>query len=164
MPKKPPPYQSILEIFPDHAKAIGMTSIEMANLDIHLGYLFAAILRIDAFIGEEIYLTPNQGFGRLALLETAINCTMKPDAIDARHLISIHARAKRIVENCHRLIYDSWGTNPAGEVARRSIRGYAEMKPVPLPELERSIDDIRILISEIREATAKLERDPNRIK
>ena len=50
---KPPPYQSVLERFPDHAKAIGMTSIEIANLDIFLGYLFGAILRIGKMLAQQ---------------------------------------------------------------------------------------------------------------
>ncbi len=34
---KPPLYQSVLERHPEHVHAIGMISIEMANLDIFLG-------------------------------------------------------------------------------------------------------------------------------
>ena len=39
-PAGPPPYQSAMERFPDHVKAFGMMSIEMANLDRAIAYDF----------------------------------------------------------------------------------------------------------------------------
>jgi hypothetical protein len=66
------PYQSILERFPDHVKAIVMSSIEIANLDIHLGELFGAILRIDKRAGAAIYLIPQSVIARLDMLKSLI--------------------------------------------------------------------------------------------
>jgi hypothetical protein len=68
-----PPFQTALERFPDHAKAIGITSVEIANLDIFLSWLFAAILRLPIDVGSAIFLTPNSATARLEMLETAIN-------------------------------------------------------------------------------------------
>jgi hypothetical protein len=93
----PPPFQSGMERSPDHVKAIGMISIEVANLDIHLGFLFAAILRINHLVGKEIFLTPKSSFGRLELLETAIKGVIEDKSEGRKHLESIHRRAKNII-------------------------------------------------------------------
>ena len=53
-----PPFQSVLERFPDHVKAIGMINVEVANLDIHLGFLFAVILRSDSLSGGKFFSRP----------------------------------------------------------------------------------------------------------
>jgi hypothetical protein len=153
------PYQSVLERFPDHAKAIGMTSIEIANLDIFLGYLFAAILRIHSAAGEAIYLTPKSAFARLDLLEVAIREMIEDHTPGRKNLRSIHSRAAKIVTERHAMIHDSWGTNAEGAVARRAIRGQSEMTGVPLKQLEQAVHDIRVLIGDVRAATSKLEHD-----
>jgi hypothetical protein len=127
-----PPFQSVMERFPDHAKAIGMASVEVANMDIFLGYLFAAILRIPANAGKEIFLTPKSAFGRLDLLKTAINEMMVDRSVGKKHLDSIHKRAANIVTHRHSMIHDSWGINMDGSVVRQSIRGRSDMAPVPL--------------------------------
>jgi hypothetical protein len=127
-----PPYQTVLEEFPDHAKAIGIASIEVANLDIFLGYMFAAILKIPAPVGEALFLTPNSAFARLELLKTAINEMMIDKSPGQNQLMTLYNRAANIVTKRNSMIHDSWGTNAAGEVARRDIRALAPMTPVPL--------------------------------
>jgi hypothetical protein len=129
-----PPFQSVLERFPDHVKAIGMVSVEVANLDIHLGYLFAEILRIPGNVGEEIFLTPKSAFGRLDLLNTAVEQMMEDKSVWKKHLKNIHKRAASIINHRHSMIHDSWGINVHGSVVRRSIRGDSEKIPVPLKE------------------------------
>jgi hypothetical protein len=95
---KPPPYQSVLERFPDHAKAIGMTSIEIANLDIFFGYLFGAILRIGQDAGAAIYLTPKSNLARLELIESAINALLADKSQGKKHLLTLFTRARTIVQ------------------------------------------------------------------
>jgi hypothetical protein len=161
---KPPPYQSVLEQFPKHAKAIGMTTIEIANLDIFLGYLFSAILKIPAHVGKDIFLTPRAATARLDLLETAIDSMIAKNSAMKKHLISLHKRAWNIISQRHSKIHDLWGTNPAGEVGHKPARGVAQLKPVPLEELERMILDIRLLTGDVRSAALELERAASRAK
>jgi hypothetical protein len=159
-----PPFRSSMEGFPDHVKAIGMINIEVGNLDIFLGFLFAAILRITPWVGKEIFLTPKSAFGRLDLLKTAIN-EMIEDKSDGRKMLeSIHGRALGIVDRRHKMIHDSWGINRDGTVVRQPIRGNVEMTPVPLKELEKMISDVRNLIDTVRFHTAKLRSDASGTK
>lgn len=154
-----PPFQSSMERFPDHVKAIGMISVEVANMDIFLGYLFAAILQIVGSVGREIFLTPKSATARLDLLETAINEVISDKSERKKLLLSIHRRAWNIVEKRQKMMHDSWGINVEGIAVRQPIRGRSKMTPVLLGQLETMVSDIRKLIEDIRLHTAKLEDD-----
>jgi hypothetical protein len=158
--KQPPPYRSVLERFPDHTKAIGMTSIEIANLDIFLGHFFGALLQIGQDAGAAIYLTPKSAFARLEILEAAINSIYNgsEDKDNHNHFTSLLKRARKIVSARHSLIHDSWGTNAAGDPARRDIKALGPMIPVDVKQLEQSIHDIRVLIGDIKKAIHWLEQ------
>jgi hypothetical protein len=52
LPGMIPHTKSALEQHPEHVQAIGMVSIEVANLEINLGELLAALLHIDAYFGR----------------------------------------------------------------------------------------------------------------
>lgn len=153
-----PPFQSVLERFPDHVKAIGMISVEVANLDIHLGFLFSVILRIPYNVGREIFLTPKSASARLELLETAFRGMIVDGSVGRKHLETIHKRAANIINKRHSMMHDSWGMNEEGLVVRGSIRNN-EKTPVPLNELEKVIADIRSLIQDIRFHASKMDRD-----
>jgi hypothetical protein len=143
------PYQSILERFPDHVKAIGMSSIEIANLDIHLGELFGAILRIDKRAGAAIYLTPQSATARLDMLKALICAIYSDDTADHKHLLSIYKRACKINTERNRLIHDAWGTNTDGEPVRRDIKAEKPMVRVGIEELNKDIYNIRSLTTDI---------------
>jgi hypothetical protein len=154
-----PPFQSSMERFPDHVKAIGMISIEVGNMDIFLGYLFAAILQIDGSVGKEIFITPNSATARLTLLETAIKEVLVDESEGKRLLLSIHKRAWNIVEKRQKMMHDSWGVNVEGMAVRQPIRGRGKMTLVPLAQLETMNSDIRTLVEAIRFHTDKLRHD-----
>ncbi len=153
-----PPYQSVLERFPEHAKALGMISIEMANLDIFLGAAFAGILRIPRHVGQQVYLTPRSAFGRLAVFESAIEAALAEESAGRNHLMSLAGRAKRILQKRHEMMHDSWGTNSQG-VVRRSLTEQETSTPVPLEQLTQMVLDIRVLIGELMAEADKLEQD-----
>jgi hypothetical protein len=143
------PYQSILERFPDHVKAIGMSSIEIANLDIRLGELFGAILRIDKRAGAAIYLIPQSAIARLDMLKSLICAIYPEDTADFKHLLSLHRRALQIKNKRDRLIHDAWGTNTDGEPVRRDIKAEKPMVRVGIEELNEDIYNIRSLTTDI---------------
>jgi hypothetical protein len=157
-PPKPPPYKSVFEQLPDHTKAIGMTSIEIANLDFILGYFFGALLGIEQDAGYSIYLEPKSATARLDLLKATIKA-MYPEDKDKdnhKHFMSLCALARTVVTNRDRLIHDCWGVNPEGRPVRRKDR--EKTIPVDINDLNKSIDDIRLLIGDVRLATDWLEK------
>ena len=143
------PYQSILERFPDHVKAIGMSSIEIANLDIHLGELFGAILRIDKRAGAAIYLIPQSAIASLDMLKSLIDAIYPDDTSQRKHLISLYKRALQVKNKRDRLVHDAWGTNTDGEPVRRDIKADKPMVRVGIEELNEDIYNIRSLTTDV---------------
>jgi hypothetical protein len=72
-----PSRRSILANRPDYVEAIGMISIELANLEMHLGGLLGALLHISPRIGRIIYLSPRAAIGRLTVLENVLDVTLR---------------------------------------------------------------------------------------
>jgi hypothetical protein len=100
-PRKLSPHESILERFPDHAKAIGMISVEMANLDIFLGELLGGILRIHPDIGRTIYLTPKSAFTRIEIIENIAPLALLAGSHGLRRINSLIGRAKHLTSSAN---------------------------------------------------------------
>ena len=62
---------SDLERFPEHVRAIGMISIENANLELSLADLLGATLKISRRVAHAIYFTPRAAALRLEILQAA---------------------------------------------------------------------------------------------
>jgi hypothetical protein len=156
--KKLPPHQTILERFPDHAKAIGIISVEMANLEIFLGEMLGGILRVDPKVGSTIYLTPRSAFGRLEILKRTANLVLVKDSPGLKHMNSLIGRAKTLIDKRHELIHDAWGMRAeTGQVHRMKLPDLASRPdPVDLATLNRIVGDIRVLGDDVREATVEL--------
>jgi hypothetical protein len=153
------PFQSTLEAFPDHVKAIGMISIEIANLEFALGDLLGAVLHISPDFARTIYQTPNAGMGRLAILENAIDDALIKDSEGHKHLRALTKAAKALMGQRHEMIHDAWGTaeEDRTKIMRRSVpfRDAKPAKPVALADLKDMVTRIRALGERVRTATAK---------
>lgn len=64
---------------PEHVRAIGMISIENANLEHSLARLFATMLFISVPVGHAIYLTPKSAIARIEIFENAAKRALQPD-------------------------------------------------------------------------------------
>ncbi len=146
-----PPYQSPLEGYPDHVAAIGMISVEMANLDFMLGGLLGALLHIDMEIARTIYLTPRVAIGRIEILEHVIKASVQSNTEMFKEVDGIRKRARSLIDKRHRMIHDYWcvdvetGAPSLLTLPKRSEEGG---RPVPLPELKSMIRDIRRLATD----------------
>jgi hypothetical protein len=67
--EKLPPYQSTMERFPDHVKAIGMITVELANVEVMLAQLLGALLDRNTPIAEAIYFAPRATIARVAIVD-----------------------------------------------------------------------------------------------
>jgi hypothetical protein len=153
------PFQSTLDAFPDHVKAIGMISIEIANLEFALGDLLGAVLHIRPDFARTIYQTPNAGMGRLAILDNAIDDALIKDSDGHKHLRSITKAAKALMGQRHEMIHDAWGTaeEDRTKIMRRAVpfRDTRPAKPVALADLTDMVTRIRALGERARAATVK---------
>lgn len=101
-----PLIHSPLEYHPEHVRAIGMISIELANMDYMLGGLVACLLHIDEDIGRTLYLTPRVAIGRLEIFENTISASVRPNTDRDKQLRDLLAKARSIVQKRHGMIHD----------------------------------------------------------
>jgi hypothetical protein len=114
---------STLEKYPDHAQAIGMASVEIANLEIMLGELLGALLHIDRDYGALVYLTPKAAIARLDIIENVASVALVEGTDGRKEFDDIVYRAKSVIGRRHGYIHDAWGTHPEKPnlVVRRAV-------------------------------------------
>jgi hypothetical protein len=155
------PFHSVLENHPEHVHAIGMISIELANLELFMGQMLGALIGIHPHLAEIIYLTPRTGIGRIAVLENAVAHILLDKSAGRRKLESMLARAKGIMQRRHDLIHVVWSENPnnRSEVRRIPvpITDPPRMIHTPLEHLTGLVADIRALVQEIQAESRALE-------
>jgi hypothetical protein len=154
------PPRSTLDRFPEHVQAIGMVSIETANLDFMLGELLGALLHIDASFGALVYLTPQSYSGRLQILENVAAYSLQPQTDVSKQIETIITKARAYIGKRHELIHESWGTaaDDPTKVVRRRLP-YIDKHParaVPITELTDLIANTRELAEEVMLLTAQL--------
>jgi hypothetical protein len=149
------PPKSSLEKHPDHVQAIGMVSIEVANLEINLGEFLAALLHIAPYFGRLIYLTPHSFFGRLAILKNVVDDHIIEGSEGHRHLKDLIDRANKILVKRNEYIHESWGTSPQNpqHVVRQEITQRNRAKLVPINELTELVASIRELSEDVAKTT-----------
>lgn len=153
---------SPLEGYPEHVRAIGMISIEIANLETSLGELLGSLLHISVENGRLVYLSPQSAMGRLAILENLSSDgknLFKKGSTAAKNLDSLIGRSKALIGKRHDIIHHSWGTasrQSEEHVASRKLP-FTSRKPLKLmalADLERLISDIRVLNGDVMDASA----------
>jgi hypothetical protein len=158
-----PPFQSALEDHPEHAKAIGMISVEIANLDVLLGSLLGALLHIDYRLGEIVYLTPKSAIGRISILENVVEASMANGSKARVHIEALLTKAKKYIGKRHDLIHGAWGVNlKTRKVVSANLPLSDEVnriKEVPLIELTDLLQSIRILATEIHAEANRIYAD-----
>jgi hypothetical protein len=155
LPGMVPPTRSVLEQHPKHVQTIGMVNIEVANLEINLGELLAALLHIDPYFGRVIYLTPHSFHGRLAILKNIVEDHIDDSTEGRAHLDDLIKRAAKILGKRHEYIHNTWGTSPQNpqNVVRQEITQRKRAKLVPIKELEELVEDIRELSDNVAKTT-----------
>jgi hypothetical protein len=157
-----PPYQSTIEHFPEFAQAIGMISIEVANLEILLGQLLGALLHIDRYFGETVYLTPQANLARLAILRNVVRDTFYERTTAREHLEDLLERAEKLIGKRHQLIHNAWGLAVDNQniVSRRSVpfKEHEPAKPVAISELTDMLASIRQLCTDVKETADEAYR------
>jgi hypothetical protein len=166
-------WRSVLEKRPDYVNAIGMITIENANLEIFISELLAAVLTIPTDIGQAIYLTPKAAIARLEILERICSILFNPNRNkptteelqkikenDGRRIMALIPRCRAAIGKRHTIIHDAWGLSELGfEVSRQSLPMKSTFEtgiPVEISVLTNLIRDFRQLIDEIDALTMEL--------
>jgi hypothetical protein len=122
-----------------------MISIELANLEMHLGGLLGALLHISPRIGRIIYLSPRAAIGRLTVLENVLDVTLREGRRRTR-IENLLGAAKAAIGKRNELIHGAWGITadpPIGEVHWHGLPFKDTTRLVKLEELTNLIDSIR---------------------
>jgi len=113
-----------------------MISVEMANLELFLSELLGAVLRMNLYLSQILYLTPRAAIGRLAILENIVEAAMKPTE-GRKQIESLVGRAKEVIGKRHNIIHDTWGVRQEHKgVHRIALPMISKPKPVPIQTLK----------------------------
>lgn len=167
--------QSAIKDHVEYVRAIGMISIENANLDLALGNLLARVIFVPKDVGVTIYTTPKSSMARLEILGNAAVTALKPiksEVADARRsaalkkILSIVKRAKTVATKRHEAIHHAWELSPdSSEVVRRAlpVKVGDAPQPVPLAKLIDLVRDTQQLIQEAVDLSKAFKREPPRL-
>lgn len=151
------PARSTLDQHPEHLQALGMLSIEIANLEIMLAELLAGFLHIARYVGHVVYLTPQTAIGRLKILENVIEDSVEDKTETKKRLDKIISKARFLILKRHEYIHGAWGISTDNKkfVVRRDIPFRSNKKPtvVPLKEITDFIHNIRELTEIVKSET-----------
>ena len=151
--------QSPLERFPDYVKAIGMTTIELCNLEAAVCHLFGAILRFDEPIAGSIFSSPKTTAGRLDMVRNLAAQAVKQKILsqdDAKTIKELVARADKLLRKRNDVVHEMWGVSRDLTKVMRIPLPYGEPTPVTLESLTRNIADLRILWTELDKLSHRL--------
>ena len=168
-------WESELEQFPDHVRAIGMISIENGNLELALADLMATALMLPRSVAHAIYFTPRAATLRIDIFKAAVIEYLKPsrrkdpDSILETQKRQALARVKRLAKSSlgatqrrHDVIHDAWSAFGESGVARQKIGQTLSqpLEPVSLKILQMLIRDLRNLTEEAHGLTAEFKANP----
>lgn len=164
---------SVMEAHPEHVKAIGMISIENANLEDAMSILFARVIFVNERIAYAIYMTPKSAAARIDLLENGARAALAAKKMGAprepqkeqawRKIANIVKRARTVTGKRHAIIHDGWGVQD-GDVTRY-VTGSRELKsePMPLTRLRDLVSQFRILVTDVLELAAEFKNSPPKL-
>jgi hypothetical protein len=151
------PFRSVLADHSQHVHAIGMISVELANLEMYMGQMLGALIGIDRKLAEIIYLTPKTGFGRIEVLENVVAHVLADGSEGQKRLRSLLGRAKSIMQKRHGLVHVVWveSQSDMSQVYRMPvpIKDPSNAIAVPLQDLTTLVENIRTLTGEIMKET-----------
>lgn len=165
--------KSPLEDHPEYVRAIGMISVENANLEHSLATLFCRVAFISLGIGHAIYLTPKSSLARIEILEKATKVALAPYGHEPHRkklksasirVEAIIKRAKKLIGKRHGIIHDAWGVSKETGDVQRYVLGFPQRKsPIKIAELERTVSEFRDLIGEVRALSREFKAHPPRL-
>jgi hypothetical protein len=160
---------STLVQHPDHVRAIGMISIENANLEALMALLFSRATLISMRVGTAIYLTPKSAIARIEIFQAAVKAALEPHRAPERRrkrLKEFLKKSNRIAERAkiaigkrHQIIHDGWGVyEETNSVIRFPSNRSDERLPVDVRDLNRLLDEMRTLTSDIEDLAEQFKR------
>lgn len=159
--REPSLFVSVLERHPQHVLSLGMISIEIANLEIFLGQLLGAVLHIDQYIAEAVYLTPRAAIARIEVLRNAVDFSLTEGSRNRKQIEKLLNKSASLIQERHNLVHVIWvmDKNNLEEVRKMRVpirKSGGQSEVVPLKKLTDFVKEIRNLCEAVRTLTDEL--------
>ena len=138
---------SFLEGHPAHVKMIGMITVELANLEIELADLLAALINRDRDIGHALYFTPKSTIARLEMIDSVASILLNPGPL-LSEISKNTKKARRVMDKRHRLIHAAWGVSSDNSKVLHSSLPLGEGKAE-----QTRVGDLAAVVQQLREVT-----------
>lgn len=151
-----PSYVTALESYPEHVRAIGSISIEIANLDDAFSGLLGALLNRRIEIAAAIYFSPQSYGPRLAIIRNVVQVLFPEDDNPMRKdLLKYVEKAREHVEKRNTLVHSAWLVRPQTKEVFYSSHPALENKAklARVVDLKHDLDRIRKLHWKVRTTT-----------
>jgi hypothetical protein len=154
---------TVLEREPEYLLAIGTVAVEIGNLEVMLGGLFAAITTLPPDTADAIYWAPLATGPRLSILNAAIDTALNNSKTYLRRAKKLATDAQKLANRRNDVIHHTWGLGQSGKVfeVRRMPSTKYTAKPVPINQVKDLVYEIRILVEKVIDLTDELWADPS---
>jgi hypothetical protein len=142
------PIESALTEHPEHVHAIGMISIEIANIENSLANLLAALLGITGRQAHLVYFTPKAAIARVDVVANVADALGEEHKEVKQTVAALLGRVRKLFGKRHDYVHNAWGfSQEHNEVVRSPLpsKKRFDQTIVPLSELRDMIDRIREL-------------------
>ncbi len=143
LPMDPSAFETPLLEHPEHLKAIGIITIELATMELLLAALMGGLINVDVKTADAIFTTPKSSIARLDLITNILAIRPELPAFFKEEIEKVVSKARRIMGRRHTLVHNLWGASPDGVHSIVFNKGDRKIKPLPIGELNDLINDIR---------------------
>lgn len=138
-------WSSLMEKHPKHAHAIGMLSIEIAEMEFHLARLLGRLISSTPEVAEAIYFTYKAAMPRIDLLENVAPVVLANNPVKRKAICKATTKARALMGQRHNLIHNRFEVDGPSVVTIRYENGKPKRVPVELKQLTNLIREIRRL-------------------
>ena len=151
-------FVSIMEEFPEYVHAIGMISIELADLEASLADLLAVLLDVDTDMAQALYFSPKVVIPRLEILRNVDEVLHAGGELDEKEVRAIRKKLKEVIKEAQKVMGERNGLLHAAWAAEGDRVYYGtyplkegKMAPIALEEIEAVVERIRGLNNDVYE-------------
>ncbi len=130
---------------PDHVHSIGMMTIEIAEMELHLARLLGRLIGQAVQVGEALYFTPKAAIPRIDFICNVAPLVLKKNPNKLKAVQALAETAKKLMGKRHNLIHNRFKVDGGAISTVRYEKGVPTSEGIPIGKLTKLVDDIRIL-------------------
>jgi hypothetical protein len=131
--------------YPKLVEAIGMMTIEIAEMEYHLARLLGRLLQSTPQVAEAVYFTPNTSIPRIHFLSNLAPLVLEKNKAKRDAVMKVAGKAVELMGKRHNLVHNRFDAAGVEVATIRYSKGVPEREPISLKKLTQLIDEIRHL-------------------